>query len=325
MIITEGLEAHLLPGPNVARTPHMRTKHTPWLALVVIGLTACQLPSPRMAVDDSDARSIPPVSRLGRWDGERFIEVTPGTLPPSTLRVLVHGWTPGWDRRGIREGHRRAWDLTSDTGEPFEPWMTDLARVITETDPHAVVVVYSWADDSSTIQSPLAERRALSLTTIYGEVLADAIQTGLAYDFYSGNGQIQLVGHSYGARVAAVAANALDIPPAQLTLFDAPDSQMVEFLGSEAGVDALLRRLPLGWGAGEVFVDNYVSMIGRRYGWEEGLSSVRDVSLAPPYGSFRYRPRHLYPMHFYEDSPGRGYGYDWSPLSGRQRPPEGGY
>jgi hypothetical protein len=302
----------------------MRTQPVSWLALAFALEAACTIPSPRMVVDDTDARSIPPVSRLGRWDGTRFVEVTPGTLPPSTLRVLVHGWTPGWDRRGIREGHRHAWDLTSDTGEPFEPWMTDMARVITAHDPHAVVVVYSWADDSSTIATPLAERRALALTTIYGEVLADAIDAGLAEDFYSGNGQIQLVGHSYGARVAAVAANAMDRPPAQLTLFDAPEAPMVEFMGSDTDVDALLRSLPLGWGAGEVFVDNYVSMIGRRYAWEDGLQSVRDVSLSPPFGSFRYRSRHLYPMRFYEDSPGRGYGYDWSPLTGRAQPPESG-
>lgn len=287
-------------------------------------LAGCAIPSPRMVVDDTEARSVPPVSRLGRWDGERFIEVAPHTLPPSTLRVLVHGWTPGWDRRVIREGRRHCWDLRSETGEPFEPWMSELAQVITARDPHAVVVVYSWVDDSSTIRTPLAERRALSLTTIYGEVLADAIEEGLEPDFYERNGQLQLIGHSYGGRVAAVAANALELPPAQLTLFDAPEAQMVEMMGSDTDVDALLRGLPLGWGAGEVFVDNYVSMVGRRYGWEEGLGAVRDVALAPPYGSFRYRPRHLYPMQFYQESPGLGYGYDWSPLTGRQRPPSPG-
>lgn len=268
--------------------------------------------------------SIAPVSRLGRWDGTRFVEVTPGSLPPSTLRVLVHGWTPGWDRAEIGEAGARGWELTTPRGEPFEPWMAELAEMIVTHDPHAVVVAFSWADESSTIRVPLAERRALAHTTIYGRVLAEGIEAGVADDFYERNGRIQLVGHSYGARVAAVAASVLDVAPAQLTLFDAPDGLLTEITGSESDMPSLLSRLPIGWGAGRVFVDNYVSMIGRRYAWRDGLGSVRDVSLAPPFGSLAYRPRHLYPMRFYVESPGHGFGYDWSPLTGRASPPEGG-
>lgn len=277
-----------------------------------------------MVDDDDIARSVPPISRLGRWDGTRFVDVSAGSLPPSTLRVLIHGWTPGWDRRPILHDHRRGWELTSMSGEPFEPWMADLARMVVLHDPHAVVVAYSWADASSTLSAPLAQRRALSHSSVYGQVLAEALETALAGDFYSGNGRIQLMGHSYGARVAAIAAAAMSPPPAQITMFDAPDGHFVEMAGSDSDMPALLARLPIGWGSDHVFVDNYVSSIGRRYSWREGLGNVRDVSLAPPYGSLSYRRRHLYPMLFYANSAGHGFGFDWSPLTGRTSPPLAG-
>ena len=277
-----------------------------------------------LAEDEAVMHAVPPVSRLGRWDGTHFVEVAPGSLPPSTLRVLVHGWTPGWDRGPIQEAHRRGWELTSPSGQPFEPWMGELADMIVTHDPHAVVVAYSWADESSTESSFFAQRRALARTTMYGLVLAEAIEAGVADDFYSGNGRIQLVGHSYGARVAAVAAGNMANVPAQLTIFDAPDGLMTEALGSDAGMPELLAQLPIGWGAGHVFVDNYVSMVGRRYAWRDGLGGIRDVSLAPPFGSLSYRRRHLYPMRFYAESAGHGFGYDWSPLTGRSAAPDGG-
>lgn len=292
--------------------------------MLAVALAACALPRPRMMQGDALARAIPPVARLGRWNGTRFVDVAPGSIPPSTLRVLVHGWTPGWDRGVIQEDHRRGWELTSPSGEPFEPWMGELARMIVTHDPHAVVVAFSWADESSTLAVPLAQRRALVRTNAYGEVLAEAVEGGLAEGFYEGNGRIQLVGHSYGARVAAIAAAQMSHAPAQLTLFDAPDGLLSEMAGSEAEMPELLARLPIGWGAGRTFVDNYVSMVGRRYAWREGLGSIRDVALAPPFGPLSYRRRHLYPMRFYEDSAGHGFGYDWSPLTGRTTAPEGG-
>lgn len=277
-----------------------------------------------MLADDAHARETSPVTRLGRWDGERFVEVTPGSLPPSHLRVLVHGWTPGRDRRGVRESGARIWEMTTRGGRPLEGWMTDLARMFTLRDPHAVVVAFSWVDSSSTSSVPLAQRVALVRTSTFGRVLTEAIEGGLSDDFYDENGSVQLVGHSYGARVAAVAAHTLSTPPAQLTMFDAPDGQMVELTGTETNMREALEGLPMGWGRGRVFVDNYVSMVGRRYGWRDGLGDVRDVVLSPPFGAFDYRQRHLYPMRFYLQSPGQGYGYDWSPLSGRTTPPETG-
>lgn len=293
------------------------------LALALV-LAACTIPRPRLIDAAESASTIPPRERLGRWDGTRFVDVSAGSLPPSTLRVLVHGWTPGWDRGPIQREHQRGWELTSGTGQPFEPWMNELADMIVTHDPHAVVVAYSWADESSTTQALREHRRALTRTTAFGQILAQALESALASNFYADNGRIQLIGHSYGARVAAVAATEMSRPPAQLTMFDVPDGILTEITRSEADMPALLERLPIGWGAGRVFIDNYVSMIGRRYAWREGLGAVRDVSLAPPFGSLNYRRRHLYPMRFYAASPGHGFGYDWSPLTGRTSAPEGG-
>jgi hypothetical protein len=301
------------------------------MALLALWLTGCGIipipvppPRPGMLTDDATARSITPLARLGRWDGTRFVEVTEGSLPPSTLRVLVHGWTPGWDREAVQEAGGRTWDLRSPTGRPFEPWMGELAEMIVTHDPHAVVVAYSWADGSSTVPRAFAQRRALERTDVYAEILAEALERGLSTDFYARNGRMQLIGHSYGARVAAVAATHLATPPAQLTLFDAPDGLLVEVTGSEVDMPSVLERLPIGWGRGRVFVDNYVSMIGRRYAWRDGLGGVRDVSLAPPFGQLSYRRRHLYPMRFYAESAGHGFGYDWSPLTGRTAAPDAG-
>ncbi len=308
------------------------------LAALVV-LAACTIPQARMVRDSPDARRIRPVSRLGRWDGERFVEVSAGSVPPSRLRVLVHGWTPGADRTRIEREDLRVWDLLSeprgDDEHAFEPWILPLTRSIAASDPHAVVLLYSWVDQSATVRAPLAERRALGYTNLHGVLLSEALRAALAPEFEAQNGQIQLLGHSYGGRVAAVAA-AEDVrssPIAQLTLFDAPDTVMTRISGSQTDLERILRRVPIGWGPGRTFVDNYVSVVGRRYaplleqdeaGERTPTPTMIDVVLSPPAAQFAYRPRHLYPMAFYETTPGSGIGFDWSPLTGRAAPPASG-
>jgi pimeloyl-ACP methyl ester carboxylesterase len=292
-----------------------------------------------MVADTPEARRTPPVARLGRWNGERFVEVEAATIPASRLRVLVHGWTPGARRAEVIRNGLRAWELAMQVepgGQPFEPWLVSLAQAITEHDRHAIVLAYSWVDDSATLRVPLAERRALGYTNLHGRLLAEAIDAAVAPDFTRDNGQVQLLGHSYGARVAAVAAAERadrGAPVAQLTTFDAPDAVMTRISGSHTELDRVLRRIPLGWGAGRTFVDNYVSGLGRRYvpllerdegGVAVATPAMIDVVLAPPVGQFSVRPRHVYPMAFYTRSPGTGVGFDWSPLSGRLSAPHMG-
>jgi hypothetical protein len=217
--------------------------------LVAILAVGCVLPAPRSAQVELRAGSLAPVARLGRWDGERFVAVAPSSLPPSHLRVVVHGWAPGWGRALREAPDLVAWRATDAEGRPFEPWMSALAR-------------------------------------------------------------------SYGARVATEAALAMDAPPAQLTLFDAPDAAVVWVTGSQMQLAELLPSLSMGWGAGRTFVENYVSMVGQRYtSVRADVDGIVEIALAPPHGSFDYRGRHNYPMAFYERTSGTAFGLGWSPLT----------
>ena len=59
-----------------------------------------------------------PIERLGRWNGESFVGMERGTLPPSHAYVLVHGWAPGWGRAVLEDSRLRAWEARDRTGRP---------------------------------------------------------------------------------------------------------------------------------------------------------------------------------------------------------------
>ena len=297
-----------------------RTVLTLLAALFAVG---CVLPEPRM-VEGTATLDIEQVARLGRWDGERFVEVTPGSVPESNVRVIVHGWAPGWGDDVRRHPDLRAWDATDTRGRSFEPWMPELARALAASDPHAIVLSYSWIDDAATGRFPLAQRDALAATELHGRRLAAALEIALRPSFRARGGRVQLLGHSYGARVAAVAAVSLAMPPDQLTLFDPPETAMTAVTGSQLHLERILAQLPLGWGPGSTFVDNYVSMVGVRYAVQLSNDGVVDVALAPPHGAFDYRHRHNYPMSFYAQTAGTSVGMAWSPLSPTATRPEAG-
>lgn len=262
--------------------------------------------------------SLSPVERLGRFDGDGFRAVEPGSIPPSHVYVLVHGWAPGWGGAVIDEPALRSWETGHDG---FEPWVWDLASAITEADPHAVVLAYSWLDDAATNRFVLAQRRAFAHTDLHGRWLAEALVQSAREDFVEGAGRVHLIGHSYGARVVTLAAIYSPKKPQQITVFDSPDSTMTYWTGSQALLASLLRKLPIGTEQGTVFVDNYVSMVGAPYHME----GVVDVVLAPPYGTMDYRSRHLYPMEFYAQTGRLGFGLGWSPLIAAHAPAPGCY
>lgn len=294
------------------------------IGIVILGAGCVPLPPPTTLPAES-ARDERPIARLGRWDGERFVEIAPGSIPPSHVRVIVHGWAPGWGLPGEGERELVAWNALDARGRPFEPWMRVLAGALAEDDPYSVVLAYSWLDDAATGRIPFAQRRAAAHTAQHGLLLARAIQDALEDGFFEGDGQIHLLGHSYGARVATEAALALDRAPAQLTLFDAPDAPVTWVTGSQMQLGELLRSLPLGWGADRTFVDNYVSMVGARYrDRDPSIGPLVEVSLAPPHSVFDYRHRHIYPMQFYAHTSGSGIGLGWSPLTPGARAPHPG-
>ena len=291
--------------------------------ILAIAMGCAALPSPRLVRRDPSP-NLRPIERLGRWHEGRFVPVDAAELPPSHLYVLTHGWAPGWGRRLEGNPQLRAWEAIDHRGRRFEQWMHDLAEVIDARDPHAVIVVYSWLDHASTGRFMLAQRQAIAYTELHGRLLAEALDEALGESFFDEEGKTHLIGHSYGARVITVAAIRMDPRPRQLTFFDSPDSAMTAITGGRTRLAELLVQLPIGTGPGEIFVDNYVAMVGTRYRSRE-IAGIVDVTLNPPYSTLAYRPRHLYPMRFYAESAEHGFGLGWSPLLNAQVPAPGCY
>lgn len=274
-------------------------------------------PSP---VDAPPLSTLAAIDRLGRWNGERFVPITAESLPPSHLYVIVHGWAPGWSRQVAESPGLRSWEARDERGNPFEPWVPRLARAIEARDPHAVILTYSWIDHAATPRFIFAQRKAWAYTDLHGRVLAEVLTRAWRDDFIDGSGRMHLIGHSYGARVAALAALYLPKAPQHLTTFDPPDATMTHLTGSQIGLADIFRKLPVGRGPGRVFVDNYVSMVGGRYATE---APVVDVALSPPFSALDYRSRHLYPMDFYARTAQREIGLGWSPLIASRSPAPG--
>ena len=160
-------------------------------------------------------------------------------------------------------------------------------------------------------------------TELHGRKLARALEAAQSEDFHSHPGRVHLIGHSYGARVATFAAMNLAEAPRQITLLDVPDAPMTEITGAQADLTELLQQLPIGTHRDDVFVDNYVSMVGRRYA--ASVPGVVDVALTPPFPAFSYRQRHLYAPWFYSQTVGHGFGLGWSPLIAHRTPAPGCY
>ena len=276
-------------------------------ATIVLLASGCVLPQPRTVV--AEPSELDPIERLGRWDGETFVAVGRQTVPP------------GWGRAVLRDPRLRSWEARDRRGRPFEPWTRHMAEAITETDPHAVVLVYSWIDDAATSRFLLANRNALSYTDLHGRSLAAALSEATAPDFVERSGRVHLIGHSYGARVATLAAMSLPKAPRQLTLIDVPDAPMTAITGSRANLEELLPHLPIGAAPGRTFVDNYFSMYGERY--SDAVPGVVDVALTPPFNAFAVRRRHLYGTWFYTESANHEFGMRWSPLIGGRPPAPG--
>jgi len=294
------------------------------VAVVVAALGAVGAQSTATVRDRPErARAIAPIERLGRWDGSTFAAVEPDGVSAGHVHVLTHGWAPG--ARSQVAQHRGsepllAWDARQSNGDYYFDWLRPLASAIAARDPGAVVLAYSWIDDSATSDDPLDARVSERRTGRNGRRLASGLANLLAAGFTPQGGQLHLMGHSHGARVVAVAATELRSPPAQLTLVDSPDTDVPALGGASNNLPPVLRRLPIGRAPGRVFVDNYFSLAGRRYGTDRGLSAIVDVQLDPAqFSEFDVFARHEYPIAWYTASAQQaqsGVGLEWSPLLG---------
>jgi pimeloyl-ACP methyl ester carboxylesterase len=199
-----------------------------------------------------------------------------------------------------------------------------------QIDPKAVVLAYSWIDDSGT--SATAAYLSEAKTVENGERLADAIRTVLGSQQAFG-GQIQLIGHSHGSKVATVAAVSLttkDLPNTfnvrQLTILDSPEdlSTASNLLGADNFNWFYLQNLNISrTNQNATFVDNYISDFDEPYSnittpSGNSLSQVVDVNLDS--SPFPLTDQHSDSAYWYTGSgePARTYGQQvgmmWSPL-----------
>ncbi len=185
--------------------------------------------------------------------------ITNSTTTPQNVYVIAHGWMPGYldwvNSNETATNLPTSWQtwqgpypLPADG--PSTPWLfqevkttdpvfdvttTGMAQQILAVDPNATVLAYSWIDDSaSTTFADIPEDayHSEAYTAMNGMRMAEAITQALAPNYYQGLGKVDLIGHSHGARVATVAALALQQAAAtdpadnvvgQLTLLDSPE------------------------------------------------------------------------------------------------------
>lgn len=298
------------------------------LLLLATGCSERDTPPVRRAEALRPAPEVAPIERLGRWDGTTFVPIAAGRVGAGDLYVLVHGWAPGYlaaVRRAPGPAPLLAWspDAVNAAGQRMFTNFFPLAAAIERDDPTATVLGFSWLDDSATALSPLDAWRSEARTDLNGQRLAAALGQVLAPGFAAAGGRVHLIGHSHGAKVATVAAIALEHPPEQLTLLDSPENVLASLPGAANHLEGYLPLLPIGRGPGRTFVDNYFSITGERYGTFPALEAVIDVQLDPAqYGNLTLDnliARHGYPVDWYaksaEDLDAK-VGFAWSPLIG---------
>ena len=289
---------------------------------------ASDAPSPPGVPDtaQNNVSDYPVLQRLGRWNGSEFVSVGAGTIRTGTVIAMSHGWSPGFadtyqQLQAASPQLVTFWNpgfVEPDSNETLGARFENLAGALQAAAPDATIVMFSWVDQSATGPDPIDAAVGERATEVNGHRMATALDEALAAGFSDAGGEVHLIGHSFGANVATTAALALSSQPRQLTLFDSPEGDGPLFGGAANNLQYKLTRLPIGRGEGQVFVDNYISLVGQPYGGLPGLGGVVDVRLDPPDGSTSAE-RHEFPIGWYAQSAstsGSTVGYRWSPLAG---------
>lgn len=323
---------------------------------------------------DSVTHEIPVLERLAQYIPQdthhpkgQFVPVSAGSITGDKhVYYISHGWAPGyraWVNKYIGTHVLKWWETAgynntafpapSPNPGPDSTWLYSgyssggitvspeggLAAQILKADPKAIVIAYSWIDDSattSTLDNTIPEQAYLSeaLTNINGFRLAQAVKQSLSASF---NGKIHLMGHSHGSKVATIAALALQQAGGhqaqQLTIFDSPESEETDELNATNYLWNFIPQLTVSKEPGKgTFVDNYFSAFGVNYspmevGNSKPLSQVVDTQLyAFPYSRTYYTDPgdwHAYPPSWYAQANNQaatnGFtngGLAWSPLLG---------
>ncbi|MFO0841684.1 MAG: DUF4214 domain-containing protein [Gemmataceae bacterium] len=257
-----------------------------------------------------------------------------GQNAPANVYFVAHGWAPGYAEdvalHSTPGNPLKVWQTVQFPGGlgqqgPDSPWLfggvnevsaEGFAEAITNVDPNAVVIAYSWIDESATaglgaigLDDPtplLLGGQSEAYTQLNGLRLADAVQQALAPSFFLNKGLMHLLGHSHGSKVATVAALALQqagVAVSHLTAMESPEDgpNLILALGHVPGLvgaqnflwyylqQMALGQTPVGpnrapqqaGGKFQTFVDNYLSLFGfgSPLGGYPGLGTVADVLL----------------------------------------------
>ena len=283
----------------------------------------------------------------------------PSPYAGKNVYFISHGWAPEW--RAAVDAYARAnpgdflkwWQTTVPTlpdapsSTPYSAWMFNptygpsedfvvspqgMAATLAAKDPNAIVIAFSWIDESAT-KSVASAYPSEARTYRNGLRLAEAITELLGLDSgvtlgEVGAPQVHILGHSHGSKVATVAAAALRQSGQiveQLSVLDSPESYLSVKLDANNLLWYYLPDVQPGRAAGTTFVDNTISYFGETYANFPGLSNVVDVSLAPTvlYGEVAISDNHTYAAawHAGATASDSGYGLGWSPLLHPEVPP----
>jgi hypothetical protein len=316
------------------------------------------------------------VPQLSSWVG---VSTGDANLDPAKnggdnhIYVVAHGWAPGFKTmvqdNQVSPTNPLKWWQTLDTalpgspGTPSSPEMfygnagdgiqispSGLAYSITQADPKAVVLAYSWIDESATdnLAGSIPDDASVSeaYTAMNGQRLANAMEQALPSTFNADGGALHLIGHSHGSKVATVATLALDdtnnanYHVAQLTLLDSPEaaSDLVSLGDAANNLWLFLGGLNISHTAptaSQTFVDNYISEFDSPIGPIQGvnpfntsqpsssLQQVVDVNLngGVLYSSIDFGALHGYAFDWYggaslpwAQNPTPSVADQWSPL-----------
>lgn len=262
---------------------------------------------------DRVARFVPnAVPSLANWIAQPPNDTS---LVGKNVYVVAHGWAPGFiDMVKAYVANNQPnpplkWWQTLNTalakspGNPASPEMfyglsesgvqitpVGLAYAITQSDPNAVVLAYSWIDESATgkFAGSIPEGSYLSeaYTSMNGGRLANALHMILPSTFSSGSGKLHLIGHSHGSKVATVAANFLaqrneaNLAVQHLTILDSPEngSTLVSLGDAANNLWYYLADLNIGRTPGTTFVDNYISEFDNPLGVIQGVKPLTGVN-----------------------------------------------
>jgi hypothetical protein len=265
------------------------------------------------------------IERLGLWVGKEAVvpsgvdpspyfqrvsaqSLGAGSAPP-TIYVLAHGWAPGyrsavekqkgdllwWSPQASANGvwtSDWAWSPVTAPSVPLQVNSTGLLQSIVAFDRDAIVLAYSWIDDSATDGGYLnldEVYRSEAYTQINGIRLANALEEAIASSFWTTHtGRLHLIGHSHGSKVASVAALTLQQKGrriAQLTILDAPESELTLEANGANLLGFYLAKMQIANPsydcAAGAFIDNYASYFGVGYSGAPNLANIVESALAP--------------------------------------------